>query len=902
MGRRKQHPTKRIALPLVMLLLTLKIGLSQKCTVDEKLRFDCYPEDGGTQQTCEERGCCWRVPKGRQNITSLNSRELPPLDIPYCYYPSDFPTYSLTNRRSTDYGYTADLKRSTKSYYPNDIMQLKIDVYMETETRVHFKIYDPSIKRYEVPIETPKVTKKVSQPKYEVDLQEKPFSIRVARFDPGQGMNDTIFNTNISTSFIYTDQFIQLSSFLPTLYIYGLGEHRGSFLHDVNWTRYTMWARDKPPEEHVNLYGSHPFYLAVEPNGYSHGVFLLNSNAMDVILQPTPAITYRTIGGILDFYVFLGPSPEQVIQQYSEVIGRPFMPPYWSLGFHLCRWGYNSANRTMEIVKKMRLYEIPQDTQWNDIDYMDNHLDWTYDKTNFAELGDLVKDLHAHGQHYINIVDPAISNKQPKGSYQPYDDGIAMKVFITFDNGTVVRGSVWPGETVFPDFTNPTTKQWWQKQAKIYHDQIPFDGMWIDMNEPSNFVDGSPDGCPDNNYENPPYVPDVLDDKLSAKTICASSKQYWSMHYNVHNLYGLSEMIASHDALVSLRGTRPFVISRSTFPSAGKYGGHWLGDNDSQWKDMYYSIPGILNFNMYGIPMVGADICGFNSNTTPQLCQRWQQLGAFYPFSRNHNTLNSIDQDPTQFDYEVRSSIAEILKVRYSLLPYLYLLFHKSHISGTTIARPLMFEFSMDKNTYSIDKQFLWGSALLISPVLDQDATSVQAYFPDDRWYDFYTGDIVTNTSSQGKYITLDAPTDKLNLHVRAGHILPMQDPALTTTASRQNKFALLVAPTMDGVANGELFWDDGETIGTYEKGLFTSIKFSMVGNKITSRIVKDGYPGSDKMMLGTVTIFNVVPAPKSVRVNGQETSNTYDFIHKVLTVQYMSLPLTKSFVIDWSY
>ncbi|XP_077865950.1 lysosomal alpha-glucosidase-like, partial [Saccoglossus kowalevskii] len=838
-------------LALVVFLLVAGRAHTQQCNVDDNVRFDCFPEDGVTQSKCEARGCCWRLPKSSGNHTTpprRGGRLLPTQDVPYCFYPSDYPTYSLSNLKETDYGYTGDLRRSTHSYYPKDIMQLKLDVYFETNTRLHFKIYDANSQRYEVPIETPKVTKKVPRPNYEVDFVHEPFSLRVARFDSGQGMNETLFNTNITRSFMFTDQFIQISSILPTSYIYGLGEHRAGFLHSLNWTRLTMWARDIPP------------------------------------------------------VVFLGPSPDQVIQQYTEVIGRPFMPPYWSLGFHLCRWGYGSSDKTQQVVEKMRKAGIPQDGQWNDIDYMDKHLDWTYDKTNFSGLSDVVKDLHDHGQHYVNIIDPGISNQQPKGSYAPYDDGLSIGAFITFANGSLVKGQVWPGETVYPDFTNPVTKVWWTAEAKAYHDKINYDGLWIDMNEPSNFVDGSILGCPDNSYEHPPYTPDVLGDKLSAFTVCVSAKQYWSTHYNVHNLYGMSEMIASHDALANIRGKRPLVISRSTFPSSGKYGGHWLGDNNSLWKDMWYSIPGILNFNLFGIPLVGADICGFGGTTTEELCQRWQQLGAFYPFSRNHNTLGSKDQDPTSFSPAMQKSTRDILLIRYSLLPYLYTLFHKGHVTGSTIVRPLFFEFSMDQEAFTIDRQFLWGSSLLISPVLEENATSVNAYFPADTWYDFYTGTRVTSQPSKGKMITLDAPLDKLNLHVRGGRILPTQDPNTTTTASRNNKYGLIVAMSMGSVANGELFWDDGDTLSTYENGKYIFMKFSAVDNKITSTVIKNGYPYADKMELGSTRVFGVAKQPTSVSANGKAATFTYDSKTQMLTVSDMSLPMKVPINITWKY
>jgi lysosomal alpha-glucosidase len=213
----------------------------------------------------------------------------------------------------------------------------------------------------------------------------------------------------------------------------------------TNHTVLTLFSRDIPPNPDnpgQNLYGVHPFYLCVEEDGRAHGVFLLNSNAMEVELGPAPSVTYRTIGGILDYYFLLGPSPEAVIQQYTEVIGRPHMPPYWSLGFHLCRWGYMSAEHTLKVVERMRTNKIPQDAQWNDIDYMHAHLDFTYNETSYAQLPKLVTNLHNHGQRYVVILDPGISNTQPRGTYPPYDDGVAMGIFITNSTNQPIIGEV----------------------------------------------------------------------------------------------------------------------------------------------------------------------------------------------------------------------------------------------------------------------------------------------------------------------------------------------------------------------------------------------------------------------------------------------------------------------------
>ena len=731
------------------------------------------------------------------------------------------------------------------------------------------------------------MTKKSAEQDYLVSFTEYPFGFAITRKSTGR----VLFNSTAG-AMIYEDQFLQLSTFLPSTNLYGLGEHVDSFRLNTTWQKLVMFARDGgTPYGGINLYGVHPFYVNIEPDGNAHGVFLLNSNAMEVILQPTPALTYRTIGGILDFYVFLGPEPDSVVQQYTEVIGRPFLPPYWSLGFHLCRWGYETSNKTQEVVNKMRQYGIPQDVQWNDIDYMDNHFDFTVDSQRFAGLPDLVNDLHQHNQHYIPITDPGISNADP--NYPPYADGLKVGAFVLQpDSDQPLVGKVWPGNTVFPDFFNPNTIQYWQEELQKFHDKVSIDGLWIDMNEPSNFVDGSLSGCPESTYETPPYVPGIMGGHLTAKTICMRAKHSTGIHYNLHSLYGHSELIATAKALRSILNKRTLVISRSTFPSSGKYGGHWLGDNNSNWPDMGYSISGILDFNLFGIPMVGADICGFNGNTNKELCSRWLQLGAFYPFSRNHNTKGATAQDPPSLGDDVAAIARDTLLIRYSLLPYLYTLFYKANIQGSTVARSLVFEFPKDPNTYSIQTQFLWGPALLITPVLQPSSTQVKGYFPDDLWYDFYTGKALPN---RGQYITLDAPIEKINLHIRGGYVIPMQMPSTTTVESRKNPYSLKVALSSSGDAVGDLYLDDGESLDTKETLM---IKFTVQSKTLTSSPTLGGYTPTAKV--SNVTILGVMSKPSQVTVNGNSTPFNYDSSSMVLSLQSLGLSLVDKFVILW--
>uniref|UniRef100_A0A8C7J8X1 MICAL-like protein 2 n=1 Tax=Oncorhynchus kisutch TaxID=8019 RepID=A0A8C7J8X1_ONCKI len=748
--------------------------------VPEAWRFDCYPERGVvvTRELCEARNCCFIPASSSPPALGRNG-------VPWCFYPPGFPSYSLVSVNATDLGQTGTLVKTVKTYYPKDILTLQLGLLYETDNRLRVRITDPSESRFEVPIAVPKATEKASSPAYSVELSNEPFGIIVKRTSTGA----VLLNTTVAPLF-YCDQFLQLSSSLSSQYIYGLGEHRSSFLHDIHWNTLTMWARDVAPTELTNLYGVHPFYLAMDEGGTgtAHGFFLLNSNAMDVVLQPGPAITWRTIGGILDFYVFLGPDPTSVIGQYLEVVGYPAMPVYWALGYHLCRWGYGSSNATWDVVKNMRNYGIPQDVQWNDIDYMDRSLDFTFDPTAFSTLPGMVKDLHSHGQRYVMML-------------------------------------VWPGLT------------WWYDNLKRFHDKVPFDGLWIDMNEPSSFVDGSTVGCPDTELENPPYTPGILGGLLRAKTLCASAVQKTSSHYNMHSLYGLLEAKASARALKRMLGKRAFVISRSTFPSQGQYSGHWLGDNRSHWKDMYTSIAGMLTFNLLGVPLVGADICGFSEQTEEELCVRWTQLGAFYPFTRNHNSIDQKPQDPPAF-----SPAACIFCV--SLLP----------ASGPPSVQPCSL-FPKDVRTYGIDRQFLWGKSLMVTPVLDPGVDYVVGYFPQGLWYDYYTGDSIR---SKGEELRLKAPLEHINLHLREGAVIPTQRPNTTLFVSSGQPLHLVSSLSEDGSAGGELFWDDGET-GSTNTITFTS-----------------SLPIASYITVETASFYGVKMEPTRVMVNSHDAAFTY--------------------------
>lgn len=844
-------------------------------------RIDCHPERNALPEVCAKRGCCWKVPAEHSAASN----------VPWCFYPASYVGYKVEGIERTNERIKIQLHRQTPSGIDADIQDVSVQVVFYGPDVARIVFLDPYTPRYWPPV-PPIVEKTYAGPlRYRVNVTTQG-ALSIHRLD---SQDTQVFRTDLSL-LVFTDQFLQVPLLLPSSQVYGLGERYAPLMRPMNWANYYFFNRDREPVPNVNLYGAHPMYLCLEDEGTAHGVFLHNSNAMDVLLQPTPAAIFRTLGGILDFFVFMGPTPAAVVQQYQGVVGFPAMPPYWGLGFHLCRFGYRSLNRTKEIMRNNIRAGIPLDVQWNDIDYMHHRNDFTYDTVKFEGLPQFVDELHAEGRHYVMIFDPAISGSEAPASYPPYDDGIAMDIFVKNITGGVVYGKVWNAvSSVFPDFSHPEAAVYWTKQFRRFHHQVGFDGAWIDMNEPSNFYNGHKDGCPrGSKLENPPYVPSG--EPLASRTLCMTDRHNISQHYNVHNIYGYLEAVATYKALVSVRQKRPFIISRSTFSGQGVWSGHWTGDIASSWKDMRATIPAMLSFGMYGIPLVGADICGFNGNTTVELCARWQALGAFYPFSRNHNTDNGIDQDPYSLGPVVVEAAKKSLNIRYTLLPYLYTLFYRSHVFGETVARPVFFEFPRDNNTYRIDEQFMWGPAILINPALYQNQTHVRAYVPAATWYS-----PAPLINPVGKYMDFRAPMSDVPMLIRGGHVLPLQVASQTTSQSRTNPVLLFVAPDESGIATGQLFWDDGESLGTAENGQYSFYEFVLVKDVLEVTCVQRGY--DDGLLLGIVRVLGVTAAPRSATVAGRNATIKYDEENSMVDIVIPDggQAMDEDFTIFWS-
>lgn len=879
----------KMALLGFQFLLSCTLVLNLIVNGVEGNKIDCHPLPGATKQKCESLGCIWSPVEesGLKETTHklpfdvevsmkiMNQRTSSPRSIvnePWCYFPDDYQGYQITKLDSS--GGRAELTRKRGSGVPNDIEKLVVEItpLLEADgSPLNVKIFDPNTKRFEPELPAMITSGFSSKNLLSFSITQEGL-LTVVRSATGA----IIFQTHLG-KLIYTNQFIQLNTKIDSPFVYGLGEHYDTFLKKADAFRaYSLFHMDMTPQpEGRRTYGAFPFFVNLDSNQQTaNGVYLRSSNGMDVIIQSDQSVTFRSIGGILNFYILSGPEPNDVARQFQNLVGLPSLPPRWALGFHLCRYDYKTLDKTKQAFQRTRDSGIPFDVQWNDIDYMLNHDDFSYDKVKFAGLPDFVKMLHDSNMHYMLIFDPGLSRED---SYYPYKLGKELDIFIKNATNQELVGKVWndSGRTVFPDFSNPKSIEFWRQLFEKFHKEIQFDGAWLDMNDISNFVEGSIDGCPSwDPSENPPYLPGG--NKLQERTLCMSAQHQAGKEYDVHNLYSFYESIATYAALETARpGKRPLIISRSTSPGQGKYSGHWSGDVLSSWDYLKWSIPAQLEHSIYGFPMMGTDICGFVGDTNPELCARWSTLGAFYTFSRNHNDDKSIDQDPVALGPDVVEANRNALRKKYSLIPYLYSLMYRAHLYGEPVVRAVPFEYhATDPESLNVEYQMMWGRGFLISPIVDPSTFSKSTYLPVGRWYEtnvlpcadckFKVPKLI---DSQGVWHNTDEVglTD-IPLFYRGGYIFPTYVNVKQTVPETANQaYSLEVALCKMGRARGELFDDDGDSVD----GRYNHVTIVFSDNTLTINLDHNDF--SPTTSFGQVLIYGIKFDLASVELDGEQ-------------------------------
>ncbi|PYT35538.1 MAG: alpha-glucosidase [Acidobacteria bacterium] len=633
---------------------------------------------------------------------------------------------------------------------------------------------------------------------------------------------------------------------------FGLGDKAGPM--NRRNRAFTDWNTDEFgwQESSDPLYKTIPFFIGLR-NGLAYGLFFDNTyrSVFDFGKESQDYFSFGAEGGELNYYFIAGPDPKKIIEEYTALTGRSPLPPLWTLGYQQCRYSYYPESRAREIVKTLREKKIPADAIYFDIDYQQGNAPFTINREYFPTFEKMIADFRAQGMHTILITDLHIK-KDPNHAYAPYDSGMKNDVFVKNPDGSVFVGTVWPGESVFPDFTLTRVRDWW---GGLYKDFVGMGaaGFWNDMNEPALFLRAD--------KTMPLDVVHRLDDGTTLD------------HRAIHNIYGMQNVRATYDGLRKLQANeRPFVLTRAAYSGAQRYSATWTGDNSSTWNHLKMSTPMLLSMGISGFPLIGDDIGGFAGSPTADLLTRWFEVGALNPIYRDHTAKGTADQEPWVHGPEHEAIRRRYMELRYMLMPYLYTGIEEASRTGLPLMRPVFLEYPHASDFYGDNRDFLFGRDFFAAPVTTEMVDAEEISFPPGEWYDFWTN---TKLSSKEK-LSLHPRLDEMPLYVRAGAIVPMQPLVQSTEEKPKGPLQLRVylpSSASDSDCRGTLYQDDGHTFA-YQKGEILRVNYScQVSNgsvTVTSNTEKIAYHpwwnSAELRLVGTTV------APKEVRIGDQVT------------------------------
>ncbi|HVZ75002.1 MAG TPA: TIM-barrel domain-containing protein [Polyangia bacterium] len=640
---------------------------------------------------------------------------------------------------------------------------------------------------------------------------------------------------------------------------YGLGDKSGPL--DRRDQAFTNWNTDAYAwqESTDPLYKTIPFYLSLRA-GRAFGVFVDDPwrSWFDFGKAARDVLSFGAEGGALDLYFIAGPAPKDVLARYAALTGTPPLPPLWSLGFQQCRYSYYPEARVREVAKTFRDKKIPADVIYLDIDYQKDNRPFTVDHDRFPHFEQMVRDLGDEGFKVIAITDLHLA-KAPGQGYRPYDEGAEGNHFVHAADGSVYVGKVWPGDSVFPDFTWAPARAWWGTLYRGFVD-AGIAGFWNDMNEPSVFV---------------PERTMPLDN------VHRVDGGGTATHRAVHNVFGMQNSRATYEGLLALQGDRrPLVLTRATYAGGQRYAASWTGDNTSTWNHFRIAIPMLMNLGLSGFALVGDDIGGFRGSPTPELLTRWIEVGAFNPIFRDHTEKGTLDQEPWAHGAEHEAIRRRYIEARYRLLPYIYTLAEEASRTGVPLMRPFWLDHPDSETFTTNDHAFSFGPDLLVQPKLDETLDPLEVVVPRGPWYDYWTG---ARLAGDQKLSTKPA-LDELSVLVRGGAIIPHAPLVQSTHETPKGPLEVRVYPGPD--CRGSLYTDDGVSFG-YKRGVFLRLGFSCAetheGVTVDVARPQGSYVPWFKEL--AFEVYGAPSKPKSVTVDGSARPFTWDARRKTVTV-----------------
>ena len=600
--------------------------------------------------------------------------------------------------------------------------------------------------------------------------------------------------------------------------VYGLGEMpRG--LNKRGW-HYIANNTDEShhTEDKLSYYGAHNFLL-IRNGEDCFGLFVDFPGKVhyDIGYTRHDTLCFRTEEPDYELYVLSGGDENALCKEFRALIGRSYIPPKWAFGLAQSRWGYKTEEDVREVARQYKANGLPLDMICMDIDYMQDYADFTVDRERFPDLKKLSDELKAEGIRLVPIIDAGVRIDDADATCK---EGLEKGYFCKKADGTPFAAAVWPGKAYFADFLRPEVREWFGGRYKVLTD-LGIEGFWNDMNEPAIFysreglaerLDHPPvpheDGTIDHfgqaigwlNLSNAPEDYARFYHKVDGKMV---------RHDQVHNLYGYNMTRAASEGLASIApGKRFLLFSRSSCIGMHRYGGVWTGDNHSWWSHLLLNLKMLPSLNMCGFLYVGADLGGFNADTSRDLLLRWLALGVFTPLMRNHSGCDTRRQEFYQF--EGPEDFRSVIETRYRLIPYLYSEYMKAALNGDMLFKPLAFVYPEDEIALQTEDQLMLGNEVMIAPVYTQNATGRMVYLPEEMLFVKFgpEGRITQEVLPAGTHFVKVA-LNEVPLFIRKGACIPVADPAQTVAGIDPATIRMIGWPG----ASYDRYDDDGVTI-----------------------------------------------------------------------------------------
>ncbi len=603
--------------------------------------------------------------------------------------------------------------------------------------------------------------------------------------------------------------------------IFGIGQVMDGKFNRRN-SRYWM--------QNENMFTYSPYFMS-PTKGYA--VYWDNYSISEFIDTPQD-LTFESLGHCADYYFMYGATPDGIISQVRTLTGKAPMLPLWAYGFFQSKERYNTQDELLGTLKRYRDLHIPIDCVIQDWRYWPeyNNTDsaWnsqSFDVARYPDPKKCVDEIHKLNGKLMIVTWPGFGAKTDQ--YKELDSKGMLLNFYTFPNES--------GARPYDVFSPEARDIYWKYLNKGIFSHIGNDGWWLDSTEPDH-IDRK-----DSDYDQPTHL---------------------GSYRSVKNAYSLmhNKGIAEHQKAQN-KDKRVVILTRSGFIGQQRLGSNtWSGDVESTWESLANHIPAALNFTLMGLPNWNSDIGGFwggrwndkggcSSPEFQELYVRWMQFGTFCPMMRSHGT--GLPREIWNFGesgdwcYDAQE---KMIKLRYRLLPYIYSTSYEVSANDGTFMRPLLMDFTADKEVYKVGNQYLFGRSLLVAPVTAPEVDKWNVYLPESTdWWDFWTNERKAGGQHIGRFVTKDI----IPVYVKAGSILPFGPEVQYSTEKKWDNLEIRVYPGADG--SFTLFEDENDNYN-YENGAFSTIDFEW--NDSTRQLTISDRNGSYPGMIGKRR-FNIV-------------------------------------------